>query len=139
MRASWEVFQELVRCCTGEASKQGECTKRKQIAAAVLPQLAAVSTKHGCWLHWGMFGSSAPSSAPPCLFGSVLCSRCYPSSVPILLHKPSYSALSQLVTSSHNLPFNAARWSVLAHTPRRHLQLPALGSRAHLTCQWSDL
>lgn len=41
--------------------------------------------------------------------------------------------------SSHNLPLNAARWSELAHTPRRHLQLPALREQACLTCCWSGL
>lgn len=52
------MFQELVRHYMGEASKGKECTKRKQIA--VLPQRAAISTKCGCWLHWGISSVAQP-------------------------------------------------------------------------------
>lgn len=47
MKAVLEVFQELIRHYMGEASMGRVCTERKKIAAAVLPQLAMISTK---WL-----------------------------------------------------------------------------------------
>lgn len=54
IKAGLEVFQVLIRHYMREASKGREHTKKKGIAAAVvLPQLAAINTKCGCWLHWG--------------------------------------------------------------------------------------
>lgn len=75
-----------------------------------------------------------PSSALPCLFGSVLCKK-------HSLLFPTTHVIQPLpaCASSHNLPLNAARWSELTHAPCRHLQLPAFGECARLTCCWSGL
>lgn len=76
----------------------------------------------------------SPSSGPPWLSGSVLCKKSS-------LLFPATHVIQPLpaCASSHNLPLNAARWSELAHAPCRHLQLPALGEHARLTCCWSGL
>lgn len=107
-----------------------ECIKSKWIA---------VSTRCGCWLHLEhYFGSSAPALLlPACLAQSST------KNTPLLqcLLFPATRVIQPLpaCASSHNLPLNAARWSELAHTPRRHLQLPALREQACLTCCSSGL